>query len=68
EGATFQEIKDNVRRDQAVFLLLHEEATVNQVADRLGFSEPSTFHRAFKKWTGMAPGEYRDAQLARAGR
>jgi AraC-like DNA-binding protein len=61
EGAHFQQIKDHLRRDQAVFLLLHEQASVNQVAEQLGFSEPSTFHRAFKKWTGMAPGEYRDA-------
>ena len=32
---------------------------LQEVALRLGFSEPSTFHRAFKKWTGVAPGEYR---------
>jgi AraC-like DNA-binding protein len=64
EGATFQEVKDNVRRDEAVFLLLHEDASVNRVAEQLGYSEPSTFHRAFKKWTGMAPGEYREAHRA----
>lgn len=32
------------------------------IAQRLGFSEPSTFHRAFKKWTGVSPGEYRRNQ------
>jgi AraC-like DNA-binding protein len=33
------------------------------IAERLGFSEPSTFHRAFKKWTGVSPGEYRRNRL-----
>ena len=30
-----------------------------EVAERVGFSEPSAFHRAFKRWTGDTPGEYR---------
>ena len=34
-----------------------------EIAERLGFSEPSTFHRAFKKWTGVSPGEYRRNRL-----
>jgi len=59
EGTSFQELKDAARRDQAVYLLLHEDTPVNQVAEKLGYSEPSTFHRAFKKWTGRTPGEYR---------
>lgn len=59
EGTSFQELKDAARRDRAVYLLLHEDTPVNQVAERLGYSEPSTFHRAFKKWTGRTPGDYR---------
>jgi AraC-like DNA-binding protein len=31
------------------------------IANQVGFSEASTFHRAFKGWTGVAPGEYRSS-------
>ena len=37
---------------------------VNAIAERLGYSEPSTFHRAFKKWTGRTPGQYRSVHRA----
>ena len=37
--------------------------TLIDIANRLGFSEASTFHRAFKHWTGVAPGEYRQTRL-----
>ncbi|SOZ09884.1 AraC family transcriptional regulator [Cupriavidus taiwanensis] len=59
EGRGYQSIKDNLRRDVAIGMMERPGMTLQDVALRLGFSEPSTFHRAFKKWTGVAPGEYR---------
>jgi AraC-like DNA-binding protein len=59
EGHSFQALKDDVRRDAAIALLQRPDLTLLDVASRVGFSEASTFHRAFKKWTGVAPGEYR---------
>jgi len=64
EGRGYQSIKDDLRRDAAIGLLERSDLPLHQVALRLGYSEPSTFHRAFKKWTGVAPGEYRHRQLA----
>ncbi len=59
EGQTFQLIKDQLRRDMAVDLLCHSTRSVADIAAQLGFAEPSAFHRAFKKWTGANPGQYR---------
>ncbi|MDP9900968.1 AraC family transcriptional regulator [Variovorax ginsengisoli] len=63
EGYTFQGIKDDLRRDAAIEYLARSELSVLEIANRLGFSEASTFHRAFKGWTGVAPGEYRRGGL-----
>ena len=59
EGTSYQRIKDNARRDVAIGLLSHEGLTVSEVAEHTGFSDPSAFHRSFKKWTGQSPGSYR---------
>jgi len=59
EGTSYQRIKDNARRDVAISLLSHEGKTVSEVAEQVGFSDPSAFHRSFKKWTGQSPGSYR---------
>ena len=59
EGTSYQRIKDNARRDVAISLLSQEGLTVSEVAERVGFSDPSAFHRSFKKWTGQSPGSYR---------
>ena len=59
EGKSYQTVKDNLRRDAAIHLLLRPELTLEDVAQQVGFSETSTFHRAFKKWTGVTPGLYR---------
>lgn len=63
EGQGYQQLKDEVRRDAAIALLARPELALADVGARLGFSDPSTFHRAFKKWTGVAPGEYRQTRL-----
>lgn len=59
EGTSYQRIKDNARRDTAISLLSRHGLTVSEVAERVGFSDPSAFHRSFKKWTGLSPGSYR---------
>lgn len=59
EGTSYQRIKDNARRDLAISLLRKDGVTVSDVAERVGFSDPSAFHRSFKKWTGESPGAFR---------
>jgi len=59
EGSHFSEIKESVRRDRAVYHLQCLSTPINQIAYMLGFSEPSAFNRAFKRWTGQTPGDYR---------
>ena len=59
EGTSFQRIKDNTRRDAAITLLSGTRLPIAEIAVQVGFSDPSAFHRSFKKWTGLAPGEYR---------
>ncbi|MEM9254923.1 MAG: AraC family transcriptional regulator ligand-binding domain-containing protein [Pseudomonadota bacterium] len=59
EGTSYQRIKDNARRDAAISMLSQQGLTVSEVAERVGFSDPSAFHRSFKKWTGQSPGSYR---------
>ncbi len=59
EGSSFQELKDHLRRDLAIYHLGRDELAIQDIAEQLGFSKPSAFHRAFKKWTGLTPGAYR---------
>lgn len=58
-GSTYQQFKDGLRRDAAMSFLNRHELKINAVSALLGFDEPSAFHRSFKKWTGLTPGEYR---------
>jgi AraC-like DNA-binding protein len=63
EGQGYQTIKDDLRRDVAIECLGQPELTLLDIANQLGFSEASTFHRAFKGWTGVSPGAYRQMHL-----
>jgi AraC-like DNA-binding protein len=63
EGRGFQQIKDELRRDAAIEFLTNTRMPLLDIANQVGFSEASTFHRAFKNWTGVAPGEYRHAHV-----
>lgn len=61
EGQSFAGIKDEIRRDRAIDMLLNSEASVGEIAAQLGYSEPSAFHRAFRKWTSKSPAAFRRA-------
>lgn len=58
-GTSHQGLLDQMRRDLAVRYLREPEMAVCEIAYLLGFSESSAFHRAFKRWTGTSPSEYR---------
>lgn len=59
EGTSFQRLKDDCRREAAVKYLNARELSFYEIAERLGFDEPSAFYRAFKRWTGRTPSEFR---------
>ncbi|MEJ2532884.1 MAG: AraC family transcriptional regulator ligand-binding domain-containing protein [Halioglobus sp.] len=65
EGATFKELVQEARLHLAHKYLRERNCSVLETAYLLGFSEASTFSRAFKRWTGMAPAEYRDRATPR---
>ena len=56
---TFQDAVDAVRSELARQYLKDPRLGVSEVAFRLGYSDLSTFDRAFKRWTGMTPREFR---------
>lgn len=59
EGTSFQRLKDEVRMEAAFHYLGCPDLSNREIAERLGFDEVSAFFRAFKKWTGQTPGQYR---------
>ncbi len=59
EGSSFRTLVDEVRCAVAREELRKPNACVSEIACNLGFSEPSAFHRAFKRWTGLTPRDYR---------
>ena len=59
EGTTFQQLKDEARCEAAKLCLIRPELSINEVALQMGFTDPSAFHRSFKKWTLQTPGQFR---------
>jgi len=58
EGVAFSDLLQDVRERLAKKYLC-EDYSVEQITYLLGFSEPSVFRKAFKKWAGLTPREYR---------
>jgi len=56
---TYQKLVDDTRRDLAMRHLEDPRHSITDVTFLLGFSQQSAFTRAFRRWTGMSPGEYR---------
>jgi AraC-like DNA-binding protein len=61
EGTTFEELLDAKRRQLAVRYLALDRSSVKAAAYKLGFSDPAAFSRAFKRWTGASPSQFREA-------
>lgn len=59
EGSSYSAIKSRLRLDTAIELLARPDVALEAIAESIGFSDAGTFHRAFKRSTGVAPGQYR---------
>lgn len=67
EGTSFQSLKDQLRRDLAIVRLNTSTVPLAALAADLGFADSAAFQRAFKSWTGSAPGSYRKFHLPNDG-
>ena len=61
ENTRYKDLLDETRRELANQYLRQPRLSVSEVTYLLGFSEPSNFARAFKRWTGRTPSEFRTA-------
>jgi AraC-like DNA-binding protein len=66
DGTSLRELTDSMRLANARRLMEHRDTTLEEIAGLLGFSELKAFHRAFVRWTGSPPGEYRRKMLQRS--
>ena len=66
-GTSFQKLSDRVRLEMANYFLERTTLDITEIAFELGYAEASIFSRAFKRWTGSAPGPYRKRQILKIG-
>ncbi|GMQ90695.1 MAG: AraC family transcriptional regulator [Gammaproteobacteria bacterium] len=59
EGTTYKQLLDTTRRELATQYVKQTHLSVNEITFLLGFSEPANFTRAFKRWNGVSPSQYR---------
>jgi len=59
EGMSFHDLVEQVRKDKALRYVADDQYALGEIAFLLGFSELSAFSRAFKRWTGVAPAQFR---------
>lgn len=64
---SYTELRDEVREQRAHELLAEPDRTIRSIAHELGYSQISSFHRAFKRWTGQTPSEAREHMLRNGG-
>lgn len=59
EGTTFSETLEAVRRELATEMLTSSDMAVTEISDKLGYSSVANFSRAFHRWKGVSPSEFR---------
>lgn len=64
EGTSYEQLVDEVRRDAAVRMITGGELSLTSIAYELGFLDPSSFTRAFRRWTDMSPTAFRRQVVA----
>ncbi|MBD2868578.1 AraC family transcriptional regulator [Paenibacillus sp. IB182493] len=62
ENTSYNRLANEVRKELAIRYLAQTEYTIGEIAYLLHFSEPSAFQTAFRKWTNLTPGEYRQRE------
>jgi AraC-like DNA-binding protein len=62
EGTSFALLLEETRHAMASELLATTQMPVSQIGDSLGYANPSAFTRAFQRWTGMGPSQWRTSQ------
>ncbi|MBS2021097.1 MAG: AraC family transcriptional regulator ligand-binding domain-containing protein [Deltaproteobacteria bacterium] len=68
EGVSLSNLLEETKRDEAISLLAQPQLSLSEIGERLGFSEPSAFTRAFRRWTGASPRDYRERHFANGQR
>jgi AraC-like DNA-binding protein len=66
DGATFQQLTEEARRELAHHYLLHSSLELNETAYLLGYEDANSFFRAFHEWEGTSPGQWRTLHVASA--
>jgi AraC-like DNA-binding protein len=66
ERLQFRDLSQQVRFERACEMLAAADATVSQIAERLGFSDAANFSRAFRRFVGVSPGDYQRRESRRA--
>jgi AraC-like DNA-binding protein len=59
EGVSYQQVLDNVRLERSIEILSRSQMPIAEAAAQLGFADLTSFHRAFKRWMGKPPAEFR---------
>ncbi len=58
ENKSFKALLDTYRQERALNLLIYEQKSMAEIANSLGYEEQSSFNRAFRRWTGVAPSKW----------
>ncbi len=62
QDSSYREIRDEARYERARDLLLNSELSIAEIADAVGYSDARAFRRAFKRWAGCLPTEFRESR------
>jgi AraC-like DNA-binding protein len=65
EGVSLRSLIDEARREQALLHVANSDRALAEIAELLGFDAVSSFHRAFRRWTGVTPAQYQHSKARR---